>query len=229
MDLKPIFPGSIYVTAGEHTLLAGCPPEIIKVLLQKGLRPPDCILLPDKPVDHGESQIAIEFPLYHHLFIGCKPGELRPLHLAGSTRRITAARELLALTLFGPATEQMQEWNLPEAEAHSLAREMRWFHLKDEGGNPLSLDDLIVTHPVDESTIDLGWGTLRRVRPNVFALTAAGETAEIDLHFDGEQVPPYPVNPDLTPTTLVKLGVEIIGGSTGFSALQASSDRKSVV
>ena len=223
MDLKPIFPGSLYVTAGEHTLLAGCPPEIIKVLLQKGLRAPDCILLPDKPVDHGESQVAVEFPLYHHLFIGCKPGELRPLHLAGSSRRVTAARELLTLTLFGPDTEQMQEWNLPESEANSLAREMRWFHLKDKGGKPLSLDDLIVTHPLDEGTVDLGWGTLRRVRPNVFALTAAGETAEIDLHFDGEQVPPYPVSPDLTPTTLVKLGVEIIGGSTGFSALQASS------
>lgn len=119
MDLKPIFPGSIYLTAGEHTLLAGCPPEIIKVLLQKGLRPPDCILLPDKPVNHGESQVAIEFPLYHHLFVGCKPGELRPLHLAGSTRRVTAARELLALTLFGPDTEQMQAWNLPESEANS--------------------------------------------------------------------------------------------------------------
>ena len=224
MDLKPIFPGSIYLTAGAHTLLAGCPPEIIKVLLQKGLRPPDCILLPDKPVDHGESQVAIEFPLYHHLFVGCKPGELRPLHLAGSTRRVTAARELLALTLFGPDTEQMQAWNLPASEANSLAREMRWFHLKDKGGKPLSLDDLIVTHPLDEGTVDLGWGTLRRVRANVFALTAAGETAEIDLHFDCEQVPPYPVSPDLTPTTLVKLGVEIIGGSTGFSALQASTD-----
>lgn len=223
MNIKPIFPGSVYVTAGSHTLLAGCPPEIIKVLLQQGLRPPDCILLPDRPVAHGESQIAVEFPLYHHLFIGCKPGELRPLHLAGNSRRVTAARELLALTLFGPDSEQMLEWGLPGSEVDDLAREMRWFQLKDKTGKPLLLDDLVTTHALDEEAVDLGWGVLRRVRPNVFSLTVGGETAEIDLHFEREQSPPYPVSPDLTPTTLVKLGVEVIGGSTGFSPLQASS------
>jgi CRP-like cAMP-binding protein/ribonuclease BN (tRNA processing enzyme) len=31
------------------------------------------------------------------------------------------------------------------------------------------------------------------------------------------------VSPDLTPTTLVKLGIEVLGGSTGFSVTQASS------
>ncbi|MEY2877676.1 MAG: hypothetical protein RLZZ15_56 [Verrucomicrobiota bacterium] len=223
MHLKPLFPGSIYVTVGEHALLGGCPPEIIKALIQNGLPAPQCILLPDRPVSHGESQVAVEFPLYHHLFIGCKPGAIRPLHLIGSARRVSAARELLGLTLFGPDIEQMQEWGLPESEAQSLAREMRWFHLKDKGGKPLLLDDLIVTHSLDEGAVDLGWGSLRRLRPNVFELTAGGETAELDLQLDREQVPPYPVNPDLTPTTLVKLGVEVIGGSTGFSALQASS------
>ncbi len=223
MELKRIFPGSIYVKAGEHTLLAGCPPEIIKVLFQQGLRSPDCLLLPDRPVNHGESQVAIEFPLYHHLFIGCKPGELRPLNLAGSARRVSAARELLGLTLFGPDVEQMQAWGLPESESTSLAREMRWFHLKDKGGRPLTLDDLLSIHSLDEGPVDLGWGTLRRLRPNVFELTVDGESLEIDLQLDREQAPPYPVSPDLTPTTLVKLGIEVVGGSTGFSALQASS------
>ncbi len=223
MHLNAIFPGSLYLTVGEHTLLAGCPPEIIKVLMQRGLRPPDCILLPDRPVSHGESQVAIEFPLYHHLFIGCKPGALRPLVIAGSERRVSAARELLGLTLFGPDTQQMQEWGLPESTAGSLAREMRWFHLKDKSGKPLTLDDLISTLPLDEGPVDLGWATLRRLRPNVFEISAGGEMLEIDLQLDREQIPPYPVSPDLTPTTLVKLGVEVVGGSTGFSALQASS------
>ena len=33
MQSELIFPGSYYVSEGEHTLLAGCPPEIVKVLL----------------------------------------------------------------------------------------------------------------------------------------------------------------------------------------------------
>jgi len=223
MLVNPIFPGSFYVSVGEHTLLAGSPPEIIKVLIQLGLRPPDCILLPDQPVSHGESQVAVEFPFYHHLFVGCKPGELRPLHLAGSVRRVTAARELLALSLFGPDAEQMVEWGLPEFQSVELARETRWFQIKNKDGKPVPIDDMITTHSLDEGPAELGWAQIRRLRPNVFELIANDERIQIDLHLNTKQKPPYPVSPDLTPTTLVKLGVEIIGGSTGFSAMQASS------
>ncbi|MGK0200208.1 MAG: hypothetical protein ACI91J_003498, partial [Yoonia sp.] len=49
------------------------------------------------------------------------------------------------------------------------------------------------------------------------------DTETVDLTPPAEQAPPYPVIPDLTTTTLVKMGVEILGGSTGFSTTQASS------
>lgn len=54
MHVQPIFPGVFYISAGEHSLLAGCPPEIVKVLMQRGLKSPNYILLPDRPVSHGE-------------------------------------------------------------------------------------------------------------------------------------------------------------------------------
>lgn len=223
MHVQPIFPGVFYVSDREHALLAGCPPEIVKVLMQRGLKSPNYILLPDQPVSHGESQVAVEFPLYHHLFVGGKLASGELLGLIGNRRRIQAARDLLELTLFGPDARQMAEWDMPLAQAEELARETRSFHLKDKHGKVLPLDSLITTRVLEDEPVDLGWCIVRRVAANRFEIAAGGHTKTIDLTPDQEQAPPYPVSTDLTPTTLVKLGVEVLGGSTGFSATQASS------
>lgn len=108
MNVSMVFSGSFYISSGGKSLLAGCPPEIVKVLIQNGLSAPNAILLPDIPVAQGESQVAIEFPLYHHLFFGKEPEMPEPLLLIGNRGRLSAARELLDLTLFGPSTDQMQ-------------------------------------------------------------------------------------------------------------------------
>ena len=221
MRVQPLFPGSFYISEGEHAILAGCPPEIIKVLLQQGLKSPHHVLLPDVPISHGESQVAIEFPLYHHLFFG-GPGPISPLNLLGSARRVKAAVELLELTLFGPTEDQMQEWNMPEEQAQALSREARWFQLKDSQGKPMPIEALISKTVISDEPADLGWVKIKRVRPNVFQLTpATGEVVELDLTPDREQTPPYPVAPDLVPATLVKMGIEVLGGATGFSATEA--------
>ena len=110
MQVELIFPGSYYVSEGEHALLAGCPPEIVKVLIQRGLRMPRHLLLPDIAVSHGESQAAVEFPLYQYLFNQREGGKPPPLELLGSRRRVDAAEELLRLTLFGPTVEEMRQW-----------------------------------------------------------------------------------------------------------------------
>ena len=223
MHVQPIFPGVFYISAGEHSLLAGCPPEIVKVLMQRGLKSPNYILLPDRPVSHGESQVAVEFPLYHHLFVGGKLASGELLGLIGNARRIQAARALLELTLFGPDAKQMAEWEMPSQQAEELARETRSFHLKDKHGKVLPLDSLITTRILEDEPLDLGWAILRRVAVNQFEIAVGGHTKTFDLTPEQEQAPPYPVSTDLTPTTLVKLGVEVLGGSTGFSATQASS------
>jgi len=223
MNVSPVFPGSFYVEIGEKSLLLGCPPEIVKVLLQGQLKAPDAILLPDIAVAQGESQVSVEFPLYHHLFFDRGEKTPAPLILVGGRARVEAAQELLELSLFGPSQEQMVEWGLPEEDATSLARETRWFQLKDDQGKVLSLDQLVRTQSFVNEEVDLDWVKIRWVRRNVFEISADGETETIDATPETEQAPPYPVNFDLTTTTLVKLGVEVLGGSTGFSATQASS------
>lgn len=224
MTVTRIFPGSFYVTDGSHALLAGCPPEIVKVLIQGGLKPPGHILLPDVPVNGCESQVAVEFPLYYHLFSGEPKAGVQPLNLVGSPRRVSAAASLLGLGLLGPTSEQMREWGLPDDQAEALARETHWFAPKDRNGDALSIDSLVSMTVLGEAEADLGWVRIKRLRPNIFRIAfPAGKEQSIDLTPECEQVPPYPVPTDLTPTTLVKLGLEVLGGSTGFSTTQASS------
>ena len=222
MDIQPIFPGVKYVTDGPNVLLAGCPPEIVKVLAQKQLPSPQTILLPDSAISQGESQVAVEFPLYRHLF-GTQTRPLHPLRLVGSARRVEAARELMRLTLFGPDTGELEAWGLSAEDAENLSRETRWFHLRDDSGKRIPLKNLIQTTVLEEGEADLGWAKVRRLKPNVFEVKAGAQVEVIDLNLEEEQTPPYPVTSDLTVSSLVKLGVEVLGGSTGFSATQACS------
>lgn len=222
MEVLEIFPGAFYVTDGENGLLAGCPPEIVKVLRARGFPAPQVILLPDLPLRHGESQVSVEFPLYQHLF--CRPlKELQPLVLAGTHRRTEAARELLDLTLFGPDERTMRQWGLSAEEAEKLALETRWFHLKDSEGKSITLDKMVKTQEFQGKKLDLGWLQVIHAGENLFELQKDEWSQTIDLNFEKAQKPPYPVTPDLTVTTLVKLGVEVLGGATGFSTAQASS------
>lgn len=223
MESTQIFPGCHFVTDGTNALLAGSPPEIVKVMRQRGLKPARFILLPDVPVAHAESQVAVEFPLYYHLFGSGAAGTPKPLQLVGDERRVHAARELLELTLFGPDEQTMIGWGADAREAGNLAREARWFQPKDKEGRPLGIHELVTCTEVGENEQDLGWIKVRRVRTNVFQLSAPGWDQTLDLNFTEEQVPPYPVRPDLTVTSLVKLGVEVLGGATGFSSLSPSS------
>lgn len=223
MRVRKIFPGCCYVSSGGHALLAGCPPEIVKVLLKEKLPPPQHLLLPDVPVSRGESQVAVEFPLYHHLFwSSAKPGT-RPLQLLGNARRVQAAAEVLELSLFGPDEAQMTAWGLPPEAAPALARETRWFQIKDAQGKAIPFESLVTTTVVGEDGVDLGWVRITRVRANVFLVTPAdGVAVELDLTPESDPAPPYPVPYDLVPSALVKMGIEVLGGATGFTPTQPS-------
>jgi len=222
MEIIALMPGSFYVTDGANALLAGCPPEIVKVIRQRSLNAPGAILLPDKPIAMGESQTAVEFPLYQHLFVGASEDK-KPLTLIGSRRRIRAAEELLELTLLGPDESDMRDWGLEPEAAEALARETRWFHPKDDDGKQIPLSAMVTSAELESDSCDFGWIKVRRIEQNVFRLTCGEDTQDINLNVLVEQEPPYPVTTDLTVSTLVKLGVEVLGGATGFSSAQASS------
>ncbi len=222
MEIEELMPGCHFLREGDEALIAGCPPETVKVIRQKKLPTPRFVLLPDIPLAAGESQVSVEFLLYQHLFFsGNKnPGKMV---LLGNRQGVESARKLLDLTLFGPDEETMLQWGVEEDAASNLARETRWFHIKDHEGHPIPIEGFVELVEIEQDEVDLGWIRIRRIEPNVFRFKAGGKTGEIDLNFEGEQAPPYPVNSDLTVANLLKMGIEVLGGATGFSAAQASS------
>ncbi len=222
MEIIELMPGSFYVSDGDNALLAGCPPEIVKVIRQRSLNAPGAILLPDKPIAQGESQTAVEFPLYQHLFFSASE-EKKPLMLVGSRRRLRAAEELRELTLLGPDESEMRDWGMEPEAAEALARETRWFHPKDADGKQIPLSAMVQSAELEADGCELGWIKIKRIEQNRFRLTCGEATEDLDLSVAEEQEPPYPVSTDLTVSTLVKMGVEVLGGATGFSSAQASS------
>ncbi len=222
MDITHLLPGCQYLRSGDQALIAGCPPETVKVIRQIDLKSPKYVLLPDIPVAAGESQVSVEFLLYQHLFFSGNKNAGK-LVLIGSKRRSQAAKDLLDLTLFGPEEEQMRKWGMEDEEAARISKETRWFHMKDKEGKSIPIEGMVEIHELEDEELDLDWIKIRRIEPNVFRIKCGRKTGEIDLNFSEEQAPPYPVTTDLTVSNLVKMGIEVLGGATGFSTAQASS------
>ncbi|MEM7182679.1 MAG: MBL fold metallo-hydrolase [Spirochaetota bacterium] len=223
MEVNHIFPGVHYIKEGNFSILAGCPPEIIKVLMQKNLSPPDVILLPDVPLARGESQIAVEFPLYHNLFMNPNKDKTKKLVLLGNSIRVESAKKLLKLCLTGLDLEELLEEGMEQSDAERLHNETSWFHLKNSDGTFLTIDDLVLGVVIEDEAVQMEGLQIERISPNNFRISHDTESISICMDVTEEQKPPYPINYDLIPSHLVKYGIEVLGGSTGFSATNASS------
>ena len=69
---RKIMNGCFLVTTGEndeHSILLGCPSEILKVFLKNGQTFPNIIVLPSDFYRKGIIQADLEFPLYYFLFV----------------------------------------------------------------------------------------------------------------------------------------------------------------
>ena len=109
-------PGCKIVFRPEGSIMLGCPSEVLKLLTKLGssLGVPKIIILPAYFFQHGVNQAALEFILYHFLFIqgGFSKGE--KFTLIGTADQISRMRAILELSLNGPTREQMESWKTPE-------------------------------------------------------------------------------------------------------------------
>ncbi len=61
--------GSALYSTPLGNILIGCPPEILKVIMNKHAPTPDSIVIPGTLHRFNSSQACLEFPFYHFLFI----------------------------------------------------------------------------------------------------------------------------------------------------------------
>jgi CRP-like cAMP-binding protein len=224
-NLERIIPGSFLIYRDQECALLGCPPEILKYILKKGLPMPQTIVLPETFHAGGHSQIAIEFPFYHFLFIQQGLASGRRYRLIGTEKQCRQVADLLRVTLLGPDYDEMVAWGVKKSTAKMLRTEADYLAIKNPShGNPFKLEEVIEFVHYKKNRASLfsktdGTGSeikVTRQGGNVFEITGEKLNEQVDLNFVGEQQPPFEIPLASTPDHPVPFGITVLGGATGF-------------
>jgi CRP-like cAMP-binding protein len=228
----PDFPASAYV--GNATLvqpclgsrlyeddfgsiLFGAPPEVLKGLLLHGINKFDTIVLPDVREKDGSLTNALEFPLYFFLFVSKGLEEGRKLNLVGHEDALSQALRLLRITLLGPTEAELVDWRTePELRKEWLAAADE-LALKNKQGETIPVEDFFNLIPFDDDQAKIGKQIVKRIGTDQYEIEVNNDVTLVDLTEDTELSPPYQVSPDYVPGGLTKMGVEVLGGASGFT------------
>ena len=214
MSVLTIAPGvSLYRTATQK-ILFGCPPEVIKHLMLKGVGSADVIVLPDTPYRFDVLQNCTEFPLYYFLFVEGNIRNGRKLTIVGTAAHLRANRKLLRLTLLGPTRREYDALG-QSPWFDELYREARALSVKAADGRELGIDDFVDFVPFASGVATLPDGTaIAHVGKDRYQI---GDHS-IDIAFTVPQDPPYDLRSDFTTTLPTHFGVSVLGGASGFIA-----------
>ncbi|PCJ16726.1 MAG: hypothetical protein COA96_18270 [SAR86 cluster bacterium] len=199
------------------SILFGQPPEVLKGLLLHGISNFDTLVLPDVKEKNGSLINSLEFPLYFFLFVSKGLEQGRRLNLVGEKTDIGHALRLLRITLFGPTRDELIGWQTETALADEWLAASEELALKDKYGEVIPVEDFFNILPFVDGKVDIGEQTITHVGSDVFEVACAGAVSRIDLNEDSTVEPPYTVEPDYIPGGLVKMGIEVLGGASGFT------------
>lgn len=209
-----VCPGVYWVHVGgaDLRLLCGCPADVVKHLIKRGLiRPdevegvqcetgPNAILLPDVPLQQGQITALAEFPILQMLY---RQGLLIPGHpnntgrrpiLIGSPDQIAAQTEYVFRGNYGlTSVEELIEAGVPQARAAAYHRVKLAFAF----GKIERPDQLLDCRKLENEPIEIQNSVyIQRVGLNRFEIIYAGECVEVDLTLaEGmEYAAPYPLS-----------------------------------
>ncbi len=228
----PEFPASAYV--GDATLIQPClgsrlyeddfgsilfgaPPEVLKGLLLHGVNKFDTIVLPDVREKGGSLTNSLEFPLYFFLFVSKGLAEGRKLNLVGHQDAISQTLRLLRITLLGPTRAELDNWRTEPALRDEWLAASEELALKDSNGATIPVEDFFNLTPFVDDQITIGKQTISRVGTDQYEIEVNGKVTVVDLTEDSQLAPPYQVSPDYVPGGLTKMGIEVLGGASGFT------------
>ncbi len=214
MSVVEIAPGVAAYRAADKTILLGCPPEVIKHMMMKGLGSPEVVVIPDTPYRFDVLQNCTEFPLYYFLFVDRNFLAGKKLTIVGTSTQLKANRKLLRLTLLGPTRKEYDALG----QSHwfdELYREARALSVKGQDGRELSIDDFVDFVPFSGGVAKIPGG-IDILHTGKDRYQIGGE--KIDLSFNTPQAPPYDLRNDFTTSMPAHFGVTVLGGASGFNA-----------
>lgn len=209
--------GSRLFEDANGSILIGQPPEVLKGLLLHGISNFDTLVLPDIKEKGGSLINSLEFPLYFFLFVAKGLEQGRKLNIVGEPADISHVLRLLRITLFGPTRLELETWGTEADLRDEWLAACQELALKDSYGETIPVQDFFNLHPFTNGSAKVGNQTIKHVDSDVFDIDSGGVTSRIDLNEDLLIEPPYQVAPDYVPGGLVKLGIEVLGGASGFT------------
>lgn len=209
--------GSRLYEDSNGCILFGQPPEVLKGLLLHGVSNFDTLVLPDVKEKGGSLTNSLEFPLYFFLFVSKGLEKGRRLNLVGEQADISHALRLLRITLLGPTSEELEHWQTEKELRDEWLAASEALALKDKLGETIPVENFFNLMPFKKGTIKVGSQTINHIASDVFEVVSGNSVTRIDLNEDVSVEPPYQVTPDYIPGGLVKMGIEVLGGASGFT------------
>ncbi len=207
-------------TGQDYSVLFGCPPEVIKFIINKGMVFPDYLVIPDTIERFGILQNCTEFPLYYFLFVLGQFFKGKKLTIIGNADELQRNRELLKLTLLGPSMDEYRAIDPKSQYFEELYKESRFCAVKDKNGNEIPIDGFIDFVPFDVSGIaQTKYFTVKHLGTDSYEI--AGE--HIDIAFEQAQYPAYDLKTQFIPLIPQRFGIDVLGGGSGFTPLKPSS------
>jgi hypothetical protein len=210
-------PGSRIVMDESEVILFGQPPEVLKGLLREGVSRFDTLVLTDIREKDGSLINNLEFPLYFFLFFSQGLAEKRKLNLIGDADAISQAMRLVRYTLLGPDRTELDRWHTDEDLKNEWLAVSESLAIKDDDGKAFRTEDFFNPVPFENNIAVAGDFAIERKGVDRYLVTNRGGDVEVDLNEDPIIVPSYPVPIDYVPGGLAKLGIEVLGGASGFS------------
>lgn len=123
----------------------------------------------------------------------------------------------MRITLLGPTRAELDKWDTePELRDEWLAAADE-LALKDKYGETIPVQNFFNEMPFKNGLVRVGEHIIQHVDNDVFDIIIGGSATRIDLNEDAHIEPPYQVAPDYVPGGLVKMGIEVLGGASGFT------------
>jgi len=210
--------GSRVVWDSSEAVLFGQPPEVLKGLLLAGVERIDTLVLIETCERDGSLLNNLEFPLYFFLFVGDGLARGRKLNLVGQKDAISRALRLLRLTLTGPTATELSEWRTPLALQREWLAASAHLAIKDADGKPRDVTTFFNIIPFEDGRARTANLQIQHLGGDRYRVTNAEGSLEVDPGEDQRIEPPYAMQQDSVPRELVKLGLEILGSASGFTA-----------
>ena len=125
---------------------------------------------------------------------------------------------LLRLTLLGPTEQELDAWGSREVLKSEWLGASKFLALKNADGSLKEVESFFNVIPFQSDQAVVGAFRISHTGKDKYSVEADGKAVSVDLGEDSHIFPPYKMQSDFIPRDLVKLGLEILGSASGFTA-----------